>query len=171
MGRDKKNEKRPEHFAALTRRMMETDAWRALSPSAQALYPWLKLEWHGPRANNNDSIQLSVRQAAEKMGCNVNTAARAFHELQRKGFIVVTVGGCLGLAGFGKSTQFQLTELPTLGESAGNHLFLLWRCGHDFPVVKAVTSNPKGENGRRKSRPEIEDDSIIKVRTFRKGAS
>ncbi len=72
--------------------MMETPAWRALTLSAQALYPWVRLEWRGAKFNNNGKIRLSVRQAAAKMGCGVNTAARAFQELQAKGFLVVTEG-------------------------------------------------------------------------------
>ena len=53
MGRDKRNEQRTEHFTKLVRNMMETPAWRALSPMAQALYPWLRLEWRGVNFNNN----------------------------------------------------------------------------------------------------------------------
>ena len=74
MGRDQRNEARVEHFAQMIRNTMSTEAWRALSPCAQALYPWLKLEWHGPRSNNNGRISLSVRQAAERMGVSINTA-------------------------------------------------------------------------------------------------
>jgi hypothetical protein len=44
MGRDRRNESRGEHFAPMIRNTMNTEAWRALSPCAQALYPWLKLE-------------------------------------------------------------------------------------------------------------------------------
>ncbi|RMD92994.1 MAG: helix-turn-helix domain-containing protein, partial [Alphaproteobacteria bacterium] len=111
MGRDRKNERRGDHYAAMHRSMMDTPAWRALSPVAQALYPWLRLEWHGPKANNNGRIRLSVRQAAEKMGVSINTAARAFHELQAKGFIVVTEPACLGVEGQGTSPAFELTEI------------------------------------------------------------
>ena len=57
---------RGEHFAKMFRHIMEEPAWRALPSTAQALYPWLKLEWRGPDADNNGSIRLSVRQAAER---------------------------------------------------------------------------------------------------------
>ena len=65
--RKKYASKGAEHFARLTRRMMETPAWKALSPTAQALYPWLKFEFKGPKFNNNGKINLSVRQAAERL--------------------------------------------------------------------------------------------------------
>jgi len=42
-----------EHWTKLIRTTMEEPAYSALSTAAQALYPWLKLEWHGPDANNN----------------------------------------------------------------------------------------------------------------------
>lgn len=92
MGRHKKNENRHEHYARLERTMMETDTWRALSATTQALYPRLKLEWRGPHDNHNGKLRLSTRQAASRLGVNIKTAARAFHDLQAKGFIVITEG-------------------------------------------------------------------------------
>ena len=53
MGRDKRNENKSEHFTKMVRTVMQTEAWRSLSPTAQALYPWVKFEWHGPKNNNN----------------------------------------------------------------------------------------------------------------------
>src|SRR6056297_2708767 len=86
MGRDKRNEQNHEHFTKLVRQNMMTPAWRALSVHAQALYPWLKLEWKVPRANNNGKIAMSVRQAARLLGCSKETAGRALRDLQQKGW-------------------------------------------------------------------------------------
>jgi len=150
MGRHKRNEDRGEHFAAMIRNMMNTPAWRALSPSAQALYPWLKLEWRGPRANNNGRIALSVRQAAERMGVGVNTAARAFHDLQAKGFLVVKRHAQLGVRGQATSPEFELTEIPLPGDrTRPRQLYADWREGGDFPVQKAAVHNPRGANGKQ----------------------
>ncbi|WP_370301569.1 hypothetical protein [Pseudooceanicola sp.] len=150
MGRDKKNEARVEHWTKMVRPMMETPAWRALSPVAQSLYPWIKLEWKGPQANNNGRIQLSVRQAAERMGVTPNTAARAFHDLQAKGFIVVIREACLGLEGKAKCAEYEITEIgmPTGETRGGRHLYKEWRQGNDFPVSKTKANNPQGKNGR-----------------------
>ncbi len=145
MGRDRRNEGRGEHFAAMVRNTMSTDAWRALSPSAQALYPWLKLEWRGPKANNNGRIALSVRQAAERLGVGVNTAARAFHDLQAKGFLVVKRPAQLGMKGQATSPEFELTEIALPGEGARpRRLYADWKEGGDFPVQKAAVHNPRG---------------------------
>lgn len=167
MGRDRRNEERGDHYTILTRSILETEAWRALSLSAQALYPWVRLEWRGAKFNNNGKIRLSVRQAAAKMGCGVNTAARAFRELQAKGFLVVTEGARLGLTGEAKSPAFELTEIgsPTGNKPSGRKLYLEWRPGHDFPVSKATANNPTGRN--RKTRPHHQngDRNVIKMKT------
>lgn len=155
MGRDKRNEGRAGHFAALHRNTMNTPAWRALSPSAQALFPWLKLEWHGPGSNNNGKIVLSVRQAAELMGCSINTAARAFHDLQAKGFLVVKRQAQLGVKGQATAPEFELTDTAMPGEGARpRKLFDDWKTGADYPVQKAAIHNPRGI--RRKQNPVIE---------------
>ncbi|MBU3259308.1 hypothetical protein KPG71_04695 [Roseovarius sp. PS-C2] len=151
MGRDKRNERQVEHFTKLVRNMMETPAWRALSPSAQALYPWLKLEWRGPQANNNGKIRLSVRQAADRLGVGINTASRAFHDLQAKGFAVVTEHARLGVKGKATSPAYELTELPLphAEKPSGRKLFKEWREGADFPVQKAAAHNPKGRSKKQ----------------------
>ena len=51
-------------FAILLLMTLDTPAWRALSTAAQALYPWLVMEFKGKNYNNNGKIRLSVRQAA-----------------------------------------------------------------------------------------------------------
>lgn len=148
MGRDKRNEDRAEHWTKMLRPTMQTDAWRALSTTAQALYPWIKLEWHGPKANNNGRLRLSVRQAAVCLGCNPKTAGRAFHDLQAKGFIVQTKGACLGAGGDAQSPSYEVTEIALPTSNTGRHLYRDWRAGHDFPVKIAATNNPAGVNGQ-----------------------
>lgn len=129
-----------EHWTKLLRSTMETPAWRALSPTAQALYPWLKLEWKGPAYNNNGKIRLSVRQAAQRLGISEKPVTKAFHELQAKGFIVVTELAALGQSKRIKSTSYLLTELQTKGNDGDRvqQKFRHWREGHDFEVVKPV---------------------------------
>lgn len=145
---------------------METDAWRALSSTAQALYPWLRLEWKGPKANNNGKIVLSVRQAAKALGVSRNTAARAFHDLQAKGFIVMTSMPMLGVNGEAKAPSYELTELamPFGGNNAGSRRYKKWRPGTDWPFAVIRTNNPTGRN--RKPRHQFRDDAVIEIATF-----
>lgn len=157
-----------EHFTKLIRHTMEEPAWRALSSTAQALYPWLKLEWRGPDANNNGRISLSVRQAAAAMGVRPDTAAEGFRDLQRKGFIVQTRPASLGIEGAAKSPTYELTELKMPGaEKDGRKLYRNWQEGHDFPITSSSANNPAGNNGRRKIKPrhDFRDGPVLKTVT------
>ena len=158
-----------EHWTKLLRNTMEEPAWKALSPIAQALYPWLKLEWRGPNNNNNGKIRFSVRQAVKCLGVSQNTAAKAFHDLQAKGFIIVTEPARLGLSGDAKSPAFEITELKTLAldKIDGRKLYTEWRKGHDFPVHKSAANNPKGINGKTKPHLKNEDVTVLNIETFR----
>ena len=142
-----------EHFTKLCRPMMQTDAWRALSPKAQALYPWLRLEWKGANNNNNGKIRLSYRQAARCMGITPNTAGEAFHELQAKGFIVVTQLGALGVEGQARGHSYELTELSIRNERP-RCLYKKWNPDAEFEVVRVKPNNP---NGYRKKQNPVEN--------------
>ena len=152
---DKKDPR--DHGTYVRRALMETPAFRALSPKAQILLLWLKLEWKGAKYNNNGKIRLSVRQAAGRLGVSVNTAAEAFRELQAKGFIVVTQMGSLGVEGEARGPSYELTEHPRPSreeEVEGRKLYLQWKPGSDFPVARHNVNNPAGRNGRRVRAPE-----------------
>lgn len=123
------------HGTFLQRRMLETPAWRALSPKAQMLHIWLRLEWKGPKYNNNGKIRLSCRQAAARIGIGVNTAMGAFHELQAKGFITITKLGALGVEGEARGPTYELTDVA-LPFADPRMLFLHWKEGEDFEVVR-----------------------------------
>lgn len=157
----------------MIRHTMEEPAWRALSSTAQALYPWLKMEWRGPDANNNGKIRLSVRQAAAKLGVTPDTASRAFHDLQAKGFIVLTELPCLGTEGAAKSPAYEITELKMPGAVGdGRKLYHGWRKGNDFPVNLTASNNPHGSNGRKlKSRHAFRDGPVMEMMTKRRVAS
>ncbi len=173
MGRDRRNEKRGEHFAKMIRHTMEEPAWRALSATAQALYPWLKLQWRGAQNNNNGKIQFSVRQAAEALGIALNTAARGFHDLQAKGFLVVTKPAQLGLGGEARSPLYELTEieLPLSDRRGGRMLYRQWAHGNDFQVHKAAAHNPTGKGGKTKPCLNFEDGDVLDFETCRERTS
>lgn len=157
-----------EHWTKLIRGTMEEPAWRALSSTAQALYPWLKLEWRGLEYNNNGKLRLSVRQAASRLGVALNTAAEAFRDLQRKGFIVQTEHACLGVDGAAKSPAYEITELKMPGSDRidGRKLYREWRPGHDFPVHMLSPNNPGGIHGKKtKPRLKNEDSPVLKSKT------
>jgi len=132
----------------MVRPTMETAAWRNLSVYAQALYPWIKLEWHGPKANNNGKIRFSLRQAAEAVGMSKKSAGKAFHELQSHGFLVMREPANLGVSGDAQSPAWEITEIAMPGDGTRpQNLFRDWAPGRDFPVYRAPVRNPKGHNG------------------------
>ena len=132
-------------FARLPLTVIHTPAWRALSLSAQALFPWLLMEFKGKKYNNNGKISLSVRQAAERMGVARDTAAKAFRDLQAKGFIVVKKGASLGVAGHGKCPEYEITFIATLQKEASK-LYLDWSEDEDFPIFAHPVKNPTGKS-------------------------
>lgn len=137
-----------EHWTKMLRGTMETPAWRALGAVAQAIYPWIKLEWRGERANNNGKLRASVRALAEKTGFGKNAVARGLQDLQAKGFAVVTEPACLGVSGSAKSPAYELTELALPGQREGRKLFRQWAPGRDYPVARTNANNPAGANGK-----------------------
>lgn len=137
---------------------MLTDAWRSLSTTAQVIYPWLKLEWHGANANNNGKLSISYRQLCDRTGISKpHTIANGFHDLQAKGFIVVRENAHLGVDGQGRSFEFEITEIsmPGKGKNGKAHpprkLYEQWQDGCDFEVVQAQPNNPKGANGKNRT--------------------
>ena len=142
-GRSKTGDK----FARLFLATMQCPAWRALSPYAQRLYPWLLLEWTGGRENNNGKISLSVRQAADLLGSHNETARRAFIDLQAKGFLVVTRCAALGADGCAQGHEYELTEFGTGMVPVPRKLYRDCKPSHDFPVKRAKAHNPSGKGG------------------------
>jgi hypothetical protein len=148
-----------ERYTKMISVTMDTPAWRALSCTAQALYPVLKFEYKGENYCNNGEIKLSTRQAAYALGVGVDTAARAFRDLQAKGFIVMTNPGCLGIAGKGVSPSYELTELGTKTDSRPRKLYKQWDFKCEFPVHKLSANNPNGRNGKAKK----SDSNVVQI--------
>lgn len=136
MGRDRKNEGRINgQFVPLLHSTMDTPAWRALTPYAMALYPYLK-RLAGHSGGRNGTVACAVREAADYLGVSKTAAGDALHDLQAKGFLVVSTIGTLGVSGHGKASTFRLTEIGTPVEPRPTKEFLEWKPGSDFPVKK-----------------------------------
>jgi hypothetical protein len=73
-----------ERFVSLPHWMLQSPAWRSLSPVGRSVFIELAAIYNG---SNNGRIALSARDAAERVRCSKNTAARAFAELTQKGFV------------------------------------------------------------------------------------
>jgi hypothetical protein len=73
-----------ERFVSLPHWMLQSTAWRSLSPVARSVFIELAAIYNGC---NNGRLALSARDAAKRVRCSKNTAARAFVELMHKGFV------------------------------------------------------------------------------------
>ncbi len=83
-GHNNTGRSKTERFVALPHYMLRSPAWLSLSPVARSIYVELASRYNG---SNNGRLVLSAREAAERVGCSKNTAARAVAELIEKGFI------------------------------------------------------------------------------------
>jgi DNA-binding transcriptional regulator YhcF (GntR family) len=88
----KHDDARKDRYFVLHHYMLKTDAWRALSAPARAVYVQIGFRYNGC---NNGRIAFSVRDAATECNLAKGTASRAFKELVDLGFIQETRHGGL----------------------------------------------------------------------------
>lgn len=145
MGRDKRKERAKivGGFTPMSWNVMETRAWRSLTPVARCIYVVLRTLAY---RHGNGGAGLAVRRAAEEVNVTKNTALKAMHELQARGFIVPVKIGCLGVSGEGKATVWRLTELSYNNEHPSRE-FADWKPGSDFEPAKGAAPI------RRKQKP------------------
>jgi hypothetical protein len=72
------------NFGLIPETVMHSPAYRATSLAGRALLLEIAVLYRG---SNNGFIGLSARQAAERLCCSKDTAARCFRELQDHGMI------------------------------------------------------------------------------------
>ena len=68
---------------SVSRAMRESLAYVSMPATAKVLMDLLHLQWR-----NDRPVGYGVREAAQKIGCTANTAAKAFKTLQERGFII-----------------------------------------------------------------------------------
>ncbi len=82
---DNKGRNRTGRFARLDHKMLNSNAYRALTPNARSLLVELVMLHNG---ENDGSLYLSVRDATHRLGAaDTNVATNAFNELVDLGFI------------------------------------------------------------------------------------
>jgi hypothetical protein len=134
VSRRNKNKQPPAVW--LYRHTMKSDAWQALSVGARATYIELCANYN---TNMQNAVYLSIRTGAEKLGADKKTVIRWLHELLHYGFIVMVERGTIGVYGYGRATQYRLTDRPYAG-SAATYAFKNWT-GELF--------NPEPDGGRK----------------------
>jgi len=80
---------RQGQFFKIYHQMFESDAYRALSPVARCLLQELH-SFYLP--GKREEVFLSTRDGAKRIHAHPDTVGRAFHDLERLGFIVLVQG-------------------------------------------------------------------------------
>ena len=113
-------------------------AWRSLPPASRAIYLEIAQRYFG---SNNGEISLSVREAARIVHIAKDTATKAFHELEEKGFIRRNVCGSFNWK-LKHATTWILTEHPYNGEPATKN-FARWSPGKLNAGPNSGTNSPR----------------------------
>lgn len=137
-------------FARLDFRILNSNAYRALSPNDRSLLVELVMLYNG---ENNGSLYLSVRDAAHRMGvADLSAASRSFDRLQTLGFISMTM-----------PSEFR-------PGSSGNSRARCWRLtwqagpGRKAPSWDFVDREPPAKDPARKRM----ERGLRAIKTFRK---
>ena len=124
-------------FVKLEHWLLKTPAWKALPPACRALYVALSQRYN---SFNNGEISMSVREAARELNIAKDTATKAFHELEHKGFIRRNVCGSFNWK-LKHATTWVLTEHP-LGDVPATKDFVRWEPGKEKSGPKSGTRCP-----------------------------
>jgi len=109
-------------FLRLDHGILDSEAWRHLSPRAVVL---LLAVWRRHTGGNNGAIPYSIREARELLGCGPNTAREAFGELVGHGFLKVARGSNFDLK-TREAREWTLT-MERVGEQPATRDFRDWR--------------------------------------------
>lgn len=125
-------------FVKLEHWILKTPAWQSLPSASRALYVELAQRYNG---YNNGEISMSVREAARLLHIAKDTATKAFHELEEKGFIRRNVCGSFNWK-IRHATTWILTE-HSFGDKLPSKEFARWSPENHEPGPNIRTRCPK----------------------------
>jgi hypothetical protein len=112
-------------FVGITSTVLDSLAWKAMSPYARVVYLAIKRKYNHV-TNNNGHLYLPSRAGAKETGLSEKTVLKCIHENIHYGFVVVTRGASLGVNGHGRPTKLRLTEVGTRADKKPTRDFLKW---------------------------------------------
>jgi hypothetical protein len=151
-GRRKGESKHVRHYEY----MLTSQAYRSLSCYARCLLTELGRRYNG---DNNGDIPLSIREAAELLNCHKDTAAKAFRDLEDRGFIRVRVRGAFNvkqrIATTWILTEYRYDDQPPTKQ------FMKWKPAPEKqkPVLIDRTDGPNEPDRVRLNRTDEMPDS------------
>ena len=122
-GRSKKR----GQYVPITHNMARSDAWRSLSGAATKVYIELRARHNG---YYNGNISLSYSEASDLLTIGKSSVARAFKELEEKGFIDKTSQGRFKGR---KASTWASTDRPSKPGELPSNRWQNWRCPKTDP--------------------------------------
>ena len=139
MAKRKRASRFPGGYVIVPKAIMATPAWRAMSPWARLL--WVDIRgWLRNDGLNNGKLFRSCRKAAEALGFDKKTVARAFAESEHFGFLRKTAAGFLGADGHGLAAKYRFTDLAH-GTHPPTQDFEKWDGSPFVPIQNPVPSD------------------------------
>ena len=125
-------------YLRITHFMMDTPAWRSLSPYERALYLEMAKIYNG---SNNGYLGLGVRRAAELCNMSVNKATACCRVLVERGFIEIAQPSAFSRKDR-TATEWRLTQYACdRTKCASTSAFQHWR--PETSLVQGKPSRPK----------------------------
>lgn len=126
--------------------LLNSPAWQSLGAVSRAVYVELSGLYMG---SNNGELFMSVREAGSRLNIDKNTAARAFRELEDRGFIRPLQKGSFHWKAR-HATSWVLTEHP-VGDVAATKEFMKWKAAENQTSVpvEGLTVPPEGQTAGR----------------------
>jgi hypothetical protein len=91
----------------VSRAMREQDVYVSMPPTAKVLMDLLQMQWRDDRP-----VAYGVREASNKIHCNVKTACIAFKILEQRGFIYCAEESLFNSRTGSKVREWRLTWMP-----------------------------------------------------------
>ena len=92
---------------AIKKRLIDSEVFLTMPPQANKLFLLLHSQWRSDRP-----VGYGVREAAKKIRCTQNTAAKAFQELEKRGFIIREEESFFNSRNGSRAREWRLTWMP-----------------------------------------------------------
>ncbi len=91
----------------INKRLLDSEVFLTMPPVANKLFLLLHSQWrpHKP-------VGYGVREAVKKIGCAKNTASKAFHTLEERGFIICENESVFHSKNGSRAREWRLTWMP-----------------------------------------------------------
>jgi hypothetical protein len=124
--------------------LLNSEAWRSLSPNARALYVEIVARYNG---SNNGRIGFSVRDAGNILHIGKNAASAAFRELQERDFLVIAKRSAFSVK-TKMATEWRLTEFACdITKEFATKDFMRWSPEKNTVPYTGLTVPVRGPNG------------------------